>query len=133
MIGRPKEYDRQEIANIMLTWADNPNNTSVTKFLADHTLDYDTIFYWCETDKPFSRNYSKMKLKIARNREAKAECGDMYFGVYAMHQRNYDPTIVQNIIHDKELDAKLRKEAPEGEVHIHLPCGKIKKTAKSKK
>jgi hypothetical protein len=88
--GRPREYDREKIANDLIAWALEETSTNLCQFSRLHMLDPDLLYDWSYKDEHFARAYRLAKTILGERRERMYNEGSIKDSAYKGQLRVYD-------------------------------------------
>jgi hypothetical protein len=106
--GRPREYDRDKVAQDLIEWAKKDDSINVNKFCAyyDPPFPVTNLSDWAKEDDGFRRSYNTAKSFIAFRREE-------WLSKQLLHQKAYDLTApaYDGIVREsKQFESSLRKD-----------------------
>ena len=107
---KPKEYDREEVAVMLLDWCRKEGNDSMLGFGADTGIVASMIFRWCEECETFRRAYAEAKEILALKRERMMNRGKMAQCVYNKTHHVYDSYARQEDRDRLKFESDLKKE-----------------------
>lgn len=110
-LGRPREWDRTEIAIKMLEWAKDERNINLCGFSADNLIPSPKILEWARTDEDFRQTYELVRDFIGRRREERLTKGELHVKAYDLNAMTYDAHLRAEIRGQLEFDYKLKSRA----------------------
>lgn len=90
--GRPREHDRDKIAQEMIEWARLPASSNLNAFCVslEPPIDPSKISNWAKEDDNFRQAYRITKSYLAKNREEMLSDGILHQAAYNRNARVYD-------------------------------------------
>ncbi len=98
---RPREYDRDKIADDLIEWAkNNPDCLTIPHFATSIGLNSEILLNWCKDDDEFRRKYKTAKEIIGLNRLNATRIVD------ETEKKRLDKSIYQGTLHHFDYDSK---------------------------
>lgn len=108
--GRPREYDRKEVAQQLLEWVAKEDSTNINGFVGDYLIPYSRIWQFAQEDPEFREILDIVKSKIGVRREAWVNAKLLHPTAYGLNARVYDKAMHQYYREDAKYLSDLRKE-----------------------
>lgn len=109
-MGRPREYDRMQIAKELLEWSTNPTALNLIQFTRPRMLSVTKLPDWASEDEEFHEALKLAKESLAMNRfEATLE-GALPYADYAKNEAQYDPMRDRFQQRERRLELEMKKE-----------------------
>jgi hypothetical protein len=128
VIGRPREYDRDQIARDLIEWAKKPDSINLNKFCALHDpiIPPSYITDWAKECDDFSAAYESAKLFLGFRREEKLNDETLHVKAYDLNAKTYDYFLndqlkkesKQDLDNKKDIAAYTQKLASENAHHV---------------
>lgn len=108
--GRPREYDRELIAQQMIEWVKRDNSINMCGFCSEYWVPYSRMWSWADEDEQFRDVMEMVKLKIAQRREEWVSAKLLHQTAYGMNARVYDKPMHKYYREDAKYQSELKKE-----------------------
>ena len=108
VMGRPREWDRDEIARKLLEWAQKDDSDNLCGFCAENMLPPSYITVWAKECDNFSKAYDLAKNFVGLRRERKLSKGELHVKAYDLNAQVYDYFLKQEKRAEAEYEAKLK-------------------------
>jgi hypothetical protein len=82
-MARPREHDRDQIADELIKWAEKDDSINLNKFCAINALPPSKLSQWAKEEDAFRQSYELAKAHLAARRE-------QWLGFGALHVKAYD-------------------------------------------
>ncbi len=116
-MGRPKEYDRDKIADDLVDWAKRPDSINLCKFCATYEvmLPPSYITVWAKESTYFSQAYEFAKTCIGARREEMLNAELMHVKAYDLNAKTYDYFLRDQLVTESDQDTEKKKRLMEHE------------------
>ena len=108
-VGRPREHDRKEIAEKLVTWAKLDNSLNLCAFCCLNEIPPSRLAVWARECNQFCIAYELSKSFIAVRREQKLSSGELHVKAYDLNASTYDYFLKEEKREEKSFDAELKK------------------------
>lgn len=115
VLGRPRKYDPDKIAEELLEWAKDEESINFVGFCAERGYIPELIWRLDKEFESFSYAYQIAKMKLAERRERLLNAEYLNYGAYQRYQAAYDPFLSKAETQEKDADAARRKGIVEAE------------------
>ena len=88
--GRPKEYDRDDLLDKLITWSKLPQSKSLLDFCHLNDLDPDKLSCFARENPKFLSAYRMVKARIGNNRENLLSSGTLHQQAFNKNAHVYD-------------------------------------------
>lgn len=111
-MGRPREYDRDQIAKDLIEWAKLPDSINLNKFCALHDpiIPPSYITDWARECKNFSAAYESAKLFLGFRREEMLNSEQLHVKAYDLNATTYDYFLKEEKRKQAEFESSLKKD-----------------------
>ncbi len=119
--GRPKEYDRIQIAKDFVKWStNNPEALTVPMFAVSIGIHSGIMRNWARECDKFRALFIEGKEQIGLNRLRATQHDMLDSSIYRGHIGNYDIDLNEYIREEKTFEASLKNEQTHKPTEIHL-------------
>lgn len=110
-MGRPREYDRDAIAQSILEWAQKETSINLNGFCTTHDplIPPSYLSIWANEDDEFSKAYETAKAFLACRRENKLANNELHVKAYDLNAGVYDYFLREEKRREKEFESELKK------------------------
>jgi hypothetical protein len=119
-MARPREHDRNKIAQDMLEWAKQDDSINLCKFCALNSIVPSKISQWAKEDDSFRQAYELTKAYLGYRREEKLNLDELHVKAYDLNATTYDYFLKderrQQAEFESELKAKTDNNVTENDV-----------------
>jgi hypothetical protein len=123
---RPREYDREEIANEMLDWSKEPNSRCLGQFTSKRDIPPQYISHLCKESKYFSEVLSMVRMNLGLNRLELALQAKFPLDEVKRHEYRYNPFYRQD-----EREEFLFREDARKRTDVHNEKESLRNTVKA--
>lgn len=111
-VGRPREHDREKIADDMIEWARKDDSINLNKFCAyyEPIIPPSKISRWAKEDEEFRQAYESAKMFLAFRREEMLNNEMLHVKAYDLNATVYDYFLDEKKTETAKFEASLRKE-----------------------
>lgn len=128
-MGRPREHDRDEIAEKMVIWAKKESSLNLCGFCAEVEIDPCKITQWATDCENFRKAYRHAKALLGERRERRLSEGTLHQKAYGLNAHVYDQFLKDEARDLIKYEADVRKPS---EVMDHVVNVVINKIVKGK-
>jgi len=114
--GRPREHDRNQIANDLVEWAKLPDSINLNKFCALQSIAPSKITIWASECDMFRKAYELAKAYIAYRREEMLTADKLHVKAYDLNATTYDHFLKQEKREQAKFEASLEKEVVQASI-----------------
>lgn len=108
--GRPREYDRDQIAEEMIEWAQLPDSINLCGFSAKKLIPPSKITAWARECEKFRLSYEIVKAIVGERRERLLSSQQLHVKAYDLNAKTYDHFLKEEHKEEKTFESSLRKE-----------------------
>jgi hypothetical protein len=126
--GRPREWQREEIADTMLIWARKDRSFSLNGFCAEFEIDPTKISLWAKQDGDFRNIYNIVKAIIADRRERGVLLGILHNRAYQNNAQTYDYFMREELYEAMKYETELKRPVTDIEKTINVVINKLVKS-----
>lgn len=108
-VGRPREHDRDAIAEKLIAWSKLENSLNLNAFCSQNEIPPSNLGIWARECKKFQRAYEIAKSFIAMRREQKLSNGELHVKAYDLNAATYDYFLKEEKREEKAYEAELKK------------------------
>jgi hypothetical protein len=105
--GRPREYDRNEIAQKLIEWAKKDNSLNLCEFCGENLIPPQKLGVWAKECEYFRSSYDIVKSLIASRREKKLSKGELHVKAYDLNAATYDYFLKEERREEKAFEAEI--------------------------
>lgn len=109
-VGRPRKWDRRELARKMLEWAIKDDSLNLNGFCASLILDPTMVTRYAREDEEFRLAYDATKAIIGKRREEKLTRGELHVKAYDLNATVYDRFLKEERQDQMRYEASLKTE-----------------------
>lgn len=113
-MGRPREWDRDQVLLDLLEWAQKTDSLNLNQFCGSKMLPPQKLSEWAAKDDNFRESYWLAKSLLGARREAWLSSDKLHQKAYHLSHHTYDYFTREEdkdyYTFQKELDAKIGKE-----------------------
>lgn len=106
--GRPRQYDREEIAKDLVEWAKKEDSTNLNGYTVHSGIIPRYITRWASEDEEFRRSYEEAKAILAYRREKLLTAGDLHVKAYDLNAKVYDAYLKEEGREEKTFESSLK-------------------------
>lgn len=112
VMGRPREHDREEIADQLVEWASYEDSINLCGFCCTRQppIAPSKITIWAKEDDHFRKAYETAKAYIGWRREKMLNMDMLHVKAYDLNAETYDHFMKEEKRQKAEYEASLRKE-----------------------
>lgn len=119
--GRPREYDREAVAEQMIEWAKREDSMNLLSFNAEAMIPSTTLLRWVDEDKDFRVAYEMVRDILGAKREKKLAKGELHVKAYDLNSKVYDRYLKKEHRENYSYETKVKSEATKDELnHANL-------------
>jgi hypothetical protein len=107
-IGRPREYNLEEIAKKLVEWAQKEDSVNLNGFCADNGYVPSYITRWARENETFCAAYEYSKACLGKRRERKLSNNELHVKAYDLNATVYDHFLKDEKRLNAEFEAKLK-------------------------
>lgn len=107
-MGRPREHDRNKIAEDMIIWAAKEDSLNLNGFCAEQLIDPSKITNWAKEDDNFRQAYNISKSILAHRREKGLINGTLHVKAYDLNANVYDRFLKEERTSQAREDNELK-------------------------
>lgn len=114
--GRPREWDREQIAKDMIEWARRDDSINLNKFCAtfyEDPIPPSKITIWAKECAEFRKAYESAKAYLGFRREEKLAKNEIHVKAYDLNAQTYDAFLRDERRAQAEFEAKLKAQESE--------------------
>lgn len=111
--GRPKEYDRLDVAKKMLEWAKDPESMNMNGFSVHVMIPATTILRWKDEDPQFREAYELTRQILGNRREKALSKGELHVKAYDLNAKVYDPYLKEEWREERRFESDLKSKENE--------------------
>lgn len=89
-MGRPRKYDRDQVALMLLDWAFKEDSLNLNGFCGEILITPSKITEWAREENNFRLAYETAKAIISERREQKLNDGELHVKAYDLNASVYD-------------------------------------------
>lgn len=110
--GRPREHDRDAIAQQMIEWAKDEESINLNQFCCtlDPPIAPSTIILWTKECSEFRKSYEKTKAFLGYRREQRLNSGKLHVKAFDLNATVYDLFTKEDRRESAEFESELRKK-----------------------
>ncbi len=110
--GRPREHNREQIAQDMIEWARKDDSLNLNKFCAlyDPPIPPSKITHWAKEEEGFRQAYESTKAFIGFRREEKLNANELHVKAYDLNATTYDHFLKEERRQQAEFEAALKSD-----------------------
>lgn len=110
--GRPREHNREQIAQDMIEWAKKDDSINLNKFCAlyDPPIPPSKITNWAKEEDYFRQAYESTKAFIGFRREEKLNNEELHVKAYDLNATTYDHFLKDERRQQAEYEASLKSQ-----------------------
>lgn len=118
--GRPREHDREAVAERLIEWAKQSNSINLNKFCCtqEPPLPPSTLLRWKDEDTKFREAYDTAKAFLGFRREEMLNEETLHVKAYDLNATNYDLFLREEKRNQLEFEAGLKAKADAGEAAL---------------
>lgn len=116
--GRFREYDREEVANLLLEWSKEDDSLHLNGFCVKYLIAPDKLYKWAKECDNFNQYYLLSKAFIGKRREDMFNKGTLHSKLYELNVATYDYFLKQERRDQSDYEAKLKEKLIEFEYNI---------------
>jgi len=122
VMGRPREHDREKVAEDLIKWARKDDSINLCKFAAlyDPPIAPSILISWTKTDPDFHKAYETAKQFLGFRREEMLNKDMLHVKAYDLNATTYDPYLKMERMEMTAYDSSLRKEAETKPTQINI-------------
>lgn len=109
--GRPRQYDREDIARKLIEWAKKEDSLNLCAFCGEHLIPPQKLGQWAKECDDFRASYDIVKSIIASKREQKLSEGELHIKAYDLNAATYDYFLKEERREEKAHEAFLKSES----------------------
>lgn len=109
-LGRPREHDRDKIAQDLVDWAKLPDSINLNKFCAIKEISPCKLTIWADKDESFRKAFELAKAYLGARREELLSKGVLHVKAYDLNAKTYDYFLKQEHRQQLEYESSLKKE-----------------------
>ena len=110
-MARPREYDRKEVADNLLKWAQKEDSINLCGFCAEYLVPAGTMLRWKDEDDWFRETYEMVRCMIGSRRESLLTNGKLHVKAFDLNAKTYDPFLRDEHRNQVKYDAMIKAEA----------------------
>ncbi len=125
-IGRPQEYDKNEIANKLINWSKKDDSINLNKFCALNSIPPSYLSVWAKESETFSQAYELAKSHLGYRREEMLTMETLHVKAYDLNAATYDYFLKEEKRKQAEFESSLRKDeggTNEKTIHVKVSNG----------
>lgn len=111
MAGRPREHDREKIAENLLIWAEKGDSINLNKFCAINKITPSKLSNWAKEEEGFRQSYELAKAHLAYRREEHLSFGALHVKAYDICAPAYDYFLKEEKRAQAEYEMMLKTQA----------------------
>lgn len=110
--GRPREHNREKIAQDLIEWAKRDSSINLNEFCCtrDPPLNPRKISEWAKEDEYFREAYESAKAFIGFRREQKLKNNELHVKAYDLNAAVYDYFLKQEKREQAEFESALKQQ-----------------------
>lgn len=124
-IGRPQEYNREEIAQKLLEWSRKEDSLNLCAFCGEIEFNPQMLYKWATEKTEFSNTYNIVKAKLGARRELKKNEATIHLASYNMNAPTYDYFLKQEKRDQAQFEASLKEKE-----ELKIPLSEVLRMAK---
>lgn len=115
VMGRPREHDRNAIAQELIEWSKLPDSTNLNGFCCSRNppLPPTKIFQWAKECDYFRQCVDCAKAALAERREKMLNMDLLHAKAYDINARVYDAFLKDEVRQHAEFESKLKTQETE--------------------
>jgi hypothetical protein len=113
VVGRPKEYDRIQVAQALVDWASKKDSLNLNKFCAEQGIPPQKLSLWAQENEHFREAYNYAKAFIGARREEKLSTNELHVKAYDLNASTYDFFLKEEKRLQAEFESKLKSKENE--------------------
>lgn len=122
-MGRPREWDRDKVAENLVEWAKKDTSINLNGFCGENLLPPSKITLWAKECDNFRQAYEIAKALLGERRERYLEQERLHVKAYDMNAKVYDHFLKDESRDEKAFESKLKAQeniaASEDDVKRH--------------
>lgn len=111
--GRPREHDRDKIADELVEWAQLDSSTNLNGFCATRFLAPSKITLWAKECDRFRQAYEIAKTAVGLRREQKLSDGTLHVKAYDLNAAVYDYFLKEERREQAKFESTLNQTTPD--------------------
>ena len=112
-MGRPREYDRDKLADSLVEWAQLDTSINLNGFCAQHLLPPSKITIWANECENFRKAYEIAKTLVGLRREQKLSDGTLHVKAYDLNAAVYDYFLKEERREQAKFESTLNQTTPD--------------------
>lgn len=108
--GRPREYDREVMAEMLLEWAQRPESVDIKGFCAEYFINPEVVMQYGSKDPVFHQAYVLAKCILGYKRDELVSDDLLHTSVYNQALCVYDPFVNEHQEKRLRFEHELTKE-----------------------
>ncbi len=110
--GRPREFDREQVAINLIKWAQNHDSINLNKFCVTHDpiIPPSTLLRWVKEDEKFRESYEVAKACLGARREEWLNSEQLHVKAYDLNATNYDLFMRDEKRQQAEFESALKQK-----------------------
>lgn len=108
--GRPREYNRDQIALDLLSWSKKSDSINMCAFCGDRDMSPTKITDWARECDKFRAAYEAAKSNIGARREQWLKDGQLHVKAYDLNAPTYDRFMKEERQDEKRFENKLKMD-----------------------
>lgn len=108
-MGRPREHDRDQMAEDLIEWAKLDDSINLNAFCAMKEIPPSNITIWANQCNEFRKAYELAKTYLGVRRELKLTKNELHVKAYDLNAATYDYFLKQEKRDQALYDSELRK------------------------
>lgn len=111
-LGRPKGYDRNKVAKLLIEWAKKNDSINLNKFCITHdpAIPPATLIRWTKEDDSFRESYEIAKAYLGFRREEWLNSEALHVKAYDLNASNYDLFLREEKRQQAEFESSLKQK-----------------------